>query len=201
MLKAVSNPVRVAEILLILATSDKSVSIVVPTRNEVENVGPLVSQIVASGVPFREILFVDADSTDGTLDIIRSLAANHPIRIVEQNPAQPGLASAIMVGAAAAASELLLIMDADLSHPPERIKDLLEPLQEGAADMVIGAATWPVDRHRDGLFGAECCREQVRHSLIRLPARTIRCAASLPSRVLGYWNWRRRQLASKLPLK
>jgi Glycosyltransferases involved in cell wall biogenesis len=122
-----------------MSSSIKSVSIIVPTRNEAENVAPLVSQIVASAVPFREILFVDNDSTDGTRDVIRSLAAIHPIRLVEQEPGESGLAAAIMSGARAADGEFLLMMDADLSHPPERIKDLLAPLLAGTADMVIGS--------------------------------------------------------------
>jgi dolichol-phosphate mannosyltransferase len=117
----------------------KSVSVIVPTRNEAENIAMLVSQIVANAVPFHEILFVDAESTDGTRDVIRSLSGNHPIRLIEQDQAEPGLAAAIMLGAKAAEGELLLVMDADLSHPPERINDLLAPLLAGAADMVIGS--------------------------------------------------------------
>ena len=122
-----------------MSTSAKSVSIIVPTRNEAENVATLVSQIVASAVPFHEILFVDDDSTDGTRDVIRSLSGDHPVRLIEQDLTEPGLASAIMLGAEAAEGELLLIMDADLSHPPERINDLLAPLLEGTTDMVIGS--------------------------------------------------------------
>ncbi len=122
-----------------MSTSAKSVSIIVPTRNEAENVAMLVSQIVASAVSFHEILFVDDDSTDGTRDVIHSLTGNHPIRLIEQDHRETGLASAIMLGARAADGELLLIMDADLSHPPERINDLLAPLLQGTADMAIGS--------------------------------------------------------------
>jgi dolichol-phosphate mannosyltransferase len=122
-----------------MSTFAKSISIIVPTRNEAENIATLVSQIVASAVPFHEILFVDDDSTDGTRDVIRSLTGNHPIRLIEQDHTEPGLASAIMLGAEAARGELLLVMDADLSHPPEQINDLLAPLLAGTADMVTGS--------------------------------------------------------------
>lgn len=122
-----------------MSASARSVSIIVPTRNEAENVAVLVAQIVASAVPFHEIVFVDDDSTDGTRDVIRSLSGNHPIRLIGQDRAEPGLASAIMSGAKAAEGELLLVMDADLSHPPERINDLLAPLLAGTADLVIGS--------------------------------------------------------------
>src|ERR1022692_723681 len=94
-------------------SSSKSISIIVPTRNEAENVAPLVSQIVASAVPFREILFVDNDSTDGTRNVIRSLAAIHPIRLIDQDPAEPGLAAAILSGARGAEGGGLLLMDAE----------------------------------------------------------------------------------------
>src|SRR5213075_3057547 len=116
-----------------------SISIIVPTLNEEENVELLVSQITACAVPFREILFIDDHSTDATRDRIRSLAASHPIRLIEQDGAEPGLAAAIMLGARAARGEILLVMDADLSHPPDGIKDLLAPLLAGTADLVVGS--------------------------------------------------------------
>ena len=119
-----------------------TVSIIVPTFDEVENIAPLVSQIVATAVSIREILFVDGGSSDGTVDVIRSLATDHPVRLIEQRD-PPGLAAAIMTGVRAAEGDILIIMDADLSHPPNRIKDLLDPLFAGAADMTIGSRYVP----------------------------------------------------------
>jgi dolichol-phosphate mannosyltransferase len=126
-----------------MSATAPSISIIIPTRNEVENIRPLVSQIIAAAVPFDEIVFVDADSTDGTLNLIRSLAVNHPIRVIQQDSAEPGLAAAITAGAAAARGELLAVMDADLSHPPEKINDLLAPLRTGAAELVMGSRYIP----------------------------------------------------------
>src|SRR6266516_1013184 len=122
-----------------LAVSEQSVSIIVPTLNEEENIEPLVSQITACAVPFQEILFVDDHSTDATRDRIRALAESHPIRLIDQDGSDPGLAAAIMSGARVARGEILLVMDADLSHPTERIKDLLAPLLAGTADIVVGS--------------------------------------------------------------
>jgi dolichol-phosphate mannosyltransferase len=119
--------------------SEKSISIIVPTLNEEENIEPLLSQITECAVPFREILFVDDHSTDATRDRVRTLAERHPIRLIEQDGADPGLAAAIMLGARAARGEILLVMDADLSHPPERISDLVAPLLAETADMVVGS--------------------------------------------------------------
>ena len=116
-----------------------SVSIIVPTLNEEENILPLVAEIAACAVSFREILFVDNHSTDATCDKVRAVAGTHPIRLIDQDGAGPGLATAIMLGARAARGEILLVMDADLSHPPDRIKDLVAPLFAGTADLVVGS--------------------------------------------------------------
>jgi dolichol-phosphate mannosyltransferase len=139
-----------------------SVSIIVPTLNEEENIVPLVSEITACAVPFREILFVDDYSTDATREKIRALAGSWPIRLIEQDGAGPGLAGAIMSGVRTAQGEILLVMDADLSHPPERIKDLLAPLFAGAADLVVGSRYvkggstpgWPMWRRAVSQAGA-----------------------------------------------
>jgi dolichol-phosphate mannosyltransferase len=116
-----------------------SISIIIPTLNEEENIAPLVSEITACAIPFGEILFVDDHSIDETCDKVRALAETHPIRLIEQDGAGPGLATAIMLGARAARGEILLVMDADLSHPPDRIKDLVAPLVAGTADLVVGS--------------------------------------------------------------
>src|SRR5256886_1375409 len=145
-----------------LSAFSNSISIIVPTLNEEENIEPLVSQITGCAVPFREILFVDDHSTDGTSDRIEALARSHAIRLIQQDGAQPGLAAAIMSGARAARGEILLVMDADLSHPPERIKDLVAPLVAGTADMVVGSRYvkggstpgWPVWRRIMSRAGA-----------------------------------------------
>ncbi len=84
-----------------------SVSIVIPTLNEEENIEPLISQITACAVPFLEILFVDDHSTDNTRGKIHDLARTQPIRLIEQDGADLGLAGAIMSGARAAQGEIL----------------------------------------------------------------------------------------------
>jgi dolichol-phosphate mannosyltransferase len=142
--------------------TENPVSIIVPTLNEEQNILPLVSEITAGSVSFREILFVDDHSSDATRDKIRALAVNHPIRLIEQDGAGPGLAGAIMSGARAAEGEILLVMDADLSHPPDRIKDLVAPLFAGTADLVVGSRYvkggstqgWPVWRRVVSRAGA-----------------------------------------------
>src|SRR5260370_39930334 len=115
--------------------NDNSVSIIVPTLNEAENIAPLVAQIAATAVPFREILFVDNHSTDATRRMILTLATTHPIRLIEQDHAEPGLAAAVMSGAVAAPGEVLVVVDADPNHPRERVKDLLGPTVACSSDV------------------------------------------------------------------
>lgn len=117
----------------------KSVSIIVPTLNEVENVEPLTRQIMASGIEPLEIVFVDDGSTDGTGERVRALTAEFPVRLVLRENPTLGLSGAVVAGVDAAAGDLIVVMDADLSHPPSRIPDLVKPLRAGTYDMVIGS--------------------------------------------------------------
>jgi dolichol-phosphate mannosyltransferase len=111
----------------------------VPTLNEVENIEPLLRRIFASGLEIFEVVFVDDGSSDGTAARIRELAAQFPIKLLERENPTLGLSGAVVAGAQVARGELLVVMDADLSHPPDRIPDLVRPLQKGACEMVIGS--------------------------------------------------------------
>jgi dolichol-phosphate mannosyltransferase len=115
------------------------ISLVIPTLNEVENIRPLVARIRQCQPSPDQIVFVDDGSTDGTREAIRSCVDSAPIELIEREPPLVGLAGAVVAGARAAAGEWLVVMDADLSHPPEKISELLQPLLDGRADMVIGS--------------------------------------------------------------
>jgi dolichol-phosphate mannosyltransferase len=133
-----------------LSQATKSVTIIVPTRNEVENVGQLVSQIVANTIPFYEILFVDDGSIDGTHDLILSLSSTHSIRLVDQDRAVPGSAAAVMEGA----REIAVDHGRRSESPARTNQRFVGPLLNGTADMVIGSryveggstAHWPLWR-------------------------------------------------------
>jgi dolichol-phosphate mannosyltransferase len=129
-------------------------AIIVPTLEEVDNVAPLIQQIEQTKLPFSEIIFVDDGSTDGTREKIRELTVAHRVRLIERDGAERGLAGAILAGANASTADYFVVMDADLSHPPEEIPALLQPILANEADLVIGSryipggATpgWPVWR-------------------------------------------------------
>ena len=139
---------------MVASQSSESIAVVVPTLNEVENVEPLVRQIMECVPDCAEIIIVDDNSTDGTPARVCTLAASFPVRLLERENPTLGLAGAVMAGARLAQSALLVVMDADLSHPPAAIQALLEPLVAGRADMVIGSRYvkggttpgWPIYR-------------------------------------------------------
>jgi dolichol-phosphate mannosyltransferase len=115
------------------------ISLVIPTLNEDDNIAPLLARIAQGPVVPDQIIFVDDGSTDGTRESIRAHAESGAVELVERDAPSLGLAGAVVAGARAANGEWLVVMDADLSHPPEKIGELLQPLVEGRADLVIGS--------------------------------------------------------------
>lgn len=116
------------------------VSIIVPTYNERGNLDPLLEGIDdalgSHGTPY-EVVVVDDDSPDGTWKRARELADRYPVRGIRRT-GERGLATAVLRGVAEAKDDILVVMDADLQHPPERIPDLLEAIEAGA-DVAVGS--------------------------------------------------------------
>lgn len=119
-----------------------TVSVVVPTYKEAANLEQLVARL-ASALVDRiarfEILIVDDDSRDGSDAIIERLRGEgHPVRLIVRK-GERSLSSAVLHGFAEAKGQILVCMDADLSHPPEAIPEMIERLVHGQADFVIGS--------------------------------------------------------------
>lgn len=119
-----------------------AVTVVVPTRNESPNVELLVDRLAhALGRDTGwEVIFVD-DSDDDTPDaIVAQRRADRAIRLHHRPAGQRlgGLGGAVQDGFAAAGGEVIVVMDADLQHPPEVVPTLLATIQAGGADLVVG---------------------------------------------------------------
>ncbi|MCL6444951.1 MAG: glycosyltransferase, partial [Alicyclobacillus sp.] len=111
-------------------------SLIIPTFNERDNVRPLLTRILAAlsdaGLTEEdvEIWFVD-DSTDQTPEVLAELAARHPCVHVFHRTAARGLGTAVVEGFHRSSGKYLVVMDADLQHPPELLPTILRRLQEG----------------------------------------------------------------------
>jgi dolichol-phosphate mannosyltransferase len=127
-------------------------SIIVPTYCEAENVLPLMARIrktLDSQLDY-EVLFIDDNSPDETtLRVAELQKQGAPVRIIVRQD-ERGLSSAILRGFHEARGDLLLCMDADLSHPPEAIPEMVKNLHQNKADMVIGSRYIAGGKTEDG---------------------------------------------------
>lgn len=116
-----------------------SVSVIVPTYQEAANIPELVNRIAHVRYEHNmdlELLIMDDDSRDGTERLVNDFAIPW-IRLVVRKENR-GLSSAVLDGMRLAKNEVLVCMDADLSHPPEAIPALVKALTE-KCDFAIGS--------------------------------------------------------------
>ena len=136
-----------------------SLSIVVPTRNEAENVEALIATICAA-VPGsdKELIFVD-DSDDDTPLLLRRLLpeADCPGLVVQRLSEERagGLSTAVVAGFANSIGAYLCIMDADLQHPASAIPVLWMKAERERADIVVGSRFMANGSSMDGLDGLQ----------------------------------------------
>lgn len=115
-------------------------SLVVPTRNERDNIVPLFDKLKTSLPSSAEVIIVD-DSDDETVKIVREQNTTFPVYIIERKGIERkgGLAAAVVGGIRIAAGSYIGIIDADLQHPPEMIPKMLERIRENDDDIVIAS--------------------------------------------------------------
>lgn len=120
------------------------ISVIVPTINESENLPALLERMSAALAPaVYEVLIVDDNSRDATPAVCAELANKYPLKLLVRTQPTNGLSGAVLHGMAAAQGKYFCVMDADLQHPPEKLPELLRPLQEGSADFVLGSRYMP----------------------------------------------------------
>lgn len=148
---------------------------VIPTYNEAENLPRLVSALFALPLPELRILIVDDNSPDGTGALAEQLRQEHQQRVsVLHRPGKMGLGTAYIAGfqhAIQAGAEAIAQMDADFSHPPEKLVELLATLS--CCDVVMGSRyvpggavdeRWPLWRKSLSAFGNLYAR-----TILRMP--------------------------------
>lgn len=163
------------------------VSIIVPTYCEADNLRPLCERIFAATRAAdidAELVIVDDNSPDATADVVAELAQRFNVRLITRK-LERGLSSAVVRGFQETDRDLLVCMDADLSHPPEALAEVIGPVFRDEADFSIGSryvkggctsedwgflrrlnskfATWlarPLMKARDPMAGFFCLRRQ-----------------------------------------
>lgn len=134
-------------------------TIILPTYNE-RNTLPLLlrrlGEVAAREHLDCDAIIVDDSSPDGTAEVAARVGAELrgtlPLTVISR-PGKSGLASAVLEGARRARGDVIVVMDSDLSHPPEAVPRLLEAMAEGA-DVAVGSRytagggidRWPVPR-------------------------------------------------------
>jgi glycosyltransferase involved in cell wall biosynthesis len=125
-----------------------SVSVVVPSRNERGNIENAVRRIPPMG-RHTEIVFVEGNSRDGTAEEIERVIAAYPdrdVKIVRQGSGV-GKGDAVRKGFATATGDVLMILDADLTVPPEELPKFLKALRSGRGEFVHGSRlVYPMEK-------------------------------------------------------
>jgi len=122
-------------------TSTYDVSLVIPTYNESQGVEKLIAaltDVFRKNAIKCEIVIVDDNSPDGTGALVDSLAAKYPVRCVHR-AGKLGLSSAVIDGWATCTSPVLGAMDADFSHDPNVVPQLVHAVADGACELAIGS--------------------------------------------------------------
>lgn len=146
-----------------------SVTVIVPTRNEAENIEPLLARLLPQLPTGSDVLFVD-DSDDETPTRVRAFAGREPrIGLIHRPPGtrDGGLGGAVLTGMRAASREWVIVMDADLQHPPELIPRLLAAAQLHQADLVV-ASRYRDDGRATGLHLTRLAVSRASTTLARL---------------------------------
>ena len=131
-------------------------SIIVPCYNEAESLPILVESIFGvtkSNSIEAQIVVVDDNSPDGTGQIAEGLKDKYNVKVVHRK-GKEGLSSAVVAGFASADGNILGVMDADLSHDPSIIPQMVKILKDNSAQVAIGSrhvkgggsANWPLIR-------------------------------------------------------
>jgi glycosyltransferase involved in cell wall biosynthesis len=128
-------------------------SIVIPIYNEAATILELLALVSGINVGLdKELVLIDDCSSDGTRDVLKKVAADHPEWRVLFHEVNRGKGAALRTGFAAATGDFVLIQDADLEYDPREYPILLRPLLENRADVVFGSRFQGGGPHRVCFF-------------------------------------------------
>ena len=177
------------------------ISVVIPLRNEEENIGALIDGILAAMAPGPafEILAVDDGSTDRTAEVIRARRAAEPLLRLIRHPVSGGQSAAVHSGVLAARGAICVTLDGDGQNPPAELPKLVGPLLTDATGQ-IGLVAGQRLRRQDSLSKRLASRaaNALRRALLRDGTRDTGCGLKAFRRTaflaLPYFNHMHRYL-------
>lgn len=113
-------------------------SIIIPCYNEKKTIEEIVSAVIKSPYPKKEIIIVDDSSTDGTQEILKNKIEGLVSKVIYQNK-NMGKGSAIRAGIKVATGDIIIMQDADLEYNPNEYSLLISPIISDKADVVFGS--------------------------------------------------------------
>ena len=118
----------------------KSVSVVIPIKNEAENIRPLIDEIVAALEPVTqfEVIVVNDGSTDSSSQVVRHAMQTYTNLLLLEHASSAGQSAAVHSGVLAAKTPLIATLDGDGQNPPENLPSLLAPFLEKPAQPQLG---------------------------------------------------------------
>ncbi len=130
------------------AATPRSVSVVVPARNESGNIEAAVRRTPLMGA-HTELIFIEGNSRDDTWEAIERVVAAHPERDIKAlRQSGKGKGNAVREAFAAATGDILMILDADLTMPPEDLPKFYEAVATGHAEFANGVRlVYPMEKH------------------------------------------------------
>jgi SAM-dependent methyltransferase len=116
-----------------------STSLIIPCRNERGNIRSAIERMPEFGKS-QEIIFVDGHSTDGTVDEIKRVMADYPHKDIQLYVQEgQGKGDAVRLGFSKASKDILIILDADLTVPPDDLPKFFQALASGHGDFINGS--------------------------------------------------------------
>jgi dolichol-phosphate mannosyltransferase len=157
-------------------------AVVLPTYNERDNVGEIITRLEDTLHGLRwELIFVDDDSPDGTTEIVRAYARQDSrVRLVHRI-GRRGLSSACIEGILATSANYIAVMDADLQHDETILPAMLRKLHEESLDIVVGTRN-----AKNGSMG-EFCKKRVLLSRLGKKISNLICRCELSDPMSGFF--------------